>query len=65
MRVYLITNTISGKQYIGQTTQTLASRWAQHLRDTRKSHLPLFSAIKKYGKPPSRSGLRKAQGELR
>lgn len=52
MFVYLVTNKINGKQYIGQTTATPVQRWRGHLRTarTRKKHdTPLYSAIRKYG----------------
>jgi group I intron endonuclease len=48
MFVYLITNTINGKRYIGQTKQTLAKRWNMHVS---KNHCRyLYSAIQKYGR---------------
>ncbi len=28
--IYLITNLITDKKYVGQTTRTIAERWAQH-----------------------------------
>jgi len=31
--LYLITNKIDGKRYIGQTTDTLEQRWAEHCWD--------------------------------
>lgn len=48
MFVYLITNTINGKRYVGQTKQTLANRWSMHVA---KNHCRyLYNAIHKYGK---------------
>lgn len=54
MRVYLITNTINGKQYIGQTAQSVEQRWQAHCYNASGNHLrsqyPLYCAIRKYGK---------------
>ncbi len=47
MFVYLITNTINGKRYVGQTRRTLARRWKQH--QVSKGCCALNSAIQKYG----------------
>lgn len=50
--IYLITNTINGKQYVGQTSLTIQDRWSRHLGCVkRKEHadLPLYRAINKYG----------------
>lgn len=47
MQIYLITNTINGKQYVGQTVRTLKSRWSSH-RHSEKC-VALHRAIKKYG----------------
>jgi group I intron endonuclease len=48
MFVYLITNTINGKRYVGQTKQTLANRWSMHVA---KNHCRyLHNAIQKYGR---------------
>lgn len=49
MIVYLITNKIDGKQYIGQTTQELRRRWAFHVCK-RSGCTYLKNAIEKYGK---------------
>jgi group I intron endonuclease len=47
MFVYLITNTVNGKRYVGQTIKSLEARWQQHklLKNCRAFH----GAIKKYG----------------
>lgn len=47
-RIYRVTNKVNGKSYIGQTTLTLAQRWACHL--TNPSKAPLGRAIRKYGR---------------
>lgn len=49
MEVYLITNLINGKQYIGQTIQPLRLRWNFHVSKA-SGCLALKSAINKYGK---------------
>ena len=49
MIVYLITNTINGKRYVGQTARTLDARWWQHCNKTSARHY-LHRAIQKYGK---------------
>lgn len=43
--VYLILNKLNGKMYVGQTTQPLKKRIAQHLKD----NLYIDKAIRKYG----------------
>ena len=48
MFIYLVTNRINGKQYIGQTTQSVESRWKGHLKKRPSRHL-LGLAIEKYG----------------
>lgn len=52
MLIYLITNKINGKKYVGQTTQGLEQRWRRHCWDCTadKSNMPVSKAIKKYGK---------------
>lgn len=49
MIVYKITNTINNKVYIGQTINSLESRWKCHLKKSSKSLL-VSRAIQKYGK---------------
>jgi group I intron endonuclease len=46
--IYKITNTLSGKSYIGQTTQPVKKRFRQHISDSR-SGKHLFFSIQKYG----------------
>lgn len=49
--IYIATNIINNKQYIGQTKNTLAYRKTTHLNHKHKSKTVLFhNAIKKYGK---------------
>ena len=43
--IYLITNKINGKQYVGQTIQTVATRWSGHLSVARKQKHRAYSAI--------------------
>lgn len=33
--IYLITNTINGKQYVGKTTKTVHERWVRHRNDSK------------------------------
>lgn len=50
--IYVITNTINGKQYVGKTDLTIEQRFHAHIRDSkvakRKSR-PLYRAFNKYG----------------
>ncbi len=50
MLIYLVTNKINDKKYVGQTSQPLQKRWNRHksrMNHRRSSYL--FSAICKYG----------------
>jgi group I intron endonuclease len=51
--IYKITNTITGKAYIGATSKPVNARWKQHIHDSRKDRCKfrsLYQAIRKYGK---------------
>ena len=49
-RVYLIINKENGHKYVGQTTQTINKRWADHIAEARRmSPYPLHRALRKYG----------------
>lgn len=50
--IYVITNNVNGKQYVGKTTDTIKQRFAIHLRDAKRQHCekrPLYDAMNKYG----------------
>lgn len=50
--IYVITNDINGKQYIGKTNNSIEERFRQHIRDSRKERCekrPLYDAMNKYG----------------
>lgn len=49
--IYLITNNVNGKQYVGQTNTTVAFRFQQHqYRSTQAKYTqPIYNAFKKYG----------------
>ena len=48
MLVYLATNKINGKQYVGQTVKKLNLRWNEHTSN--QSNSVLHKAIRKHGK---------------
>src|ERR1700689_3238177 len=50
MFVYLITNTVNGKQYVGQTTSTVTRRWSEYKNHSVKGHQTsvIHKAIRKY-----------------
>lgn len=47
--IYLITNKVNGKVYVGQTRQKLGARWNGHKRDAKTGSLRICRAIRKYG----------------
>lgn len=50
-RVYVITNQVNGKHYVGITTQNVKQRWAEHMyrfRSGDRDH-KLYLAMRKYG----------------
>ena len=47
--IYLLTNTVNGKQYIGQTIHSIEKRFRQHCRSRRKNKAYLKKALDKYG----------------
>jgi group I intron endonuclease len=49
MRIYLITNTVNGKQYVGQTQHSIDYRWKFHCYASRKAKNNRFhNALRKY-----------------
>lgn len=51
-KIYLITNLVNGKKYVGFTVNSLRLRFRQHIRDAHmnKFNMPIHKAILKYGK---------------
>jgi hypothetical protein len=51
--IYLITNTVNNKKYVGLTVQTLERRWKYHKEQAKANHIKnsesLHSAIRKFG----------------
>jgi group I intron endonuclease len=48
--VYLVTNLVNGKKYVGYTTRTIAKRWKEHLTLAARGSLLYFHcALRKYG----------------
>lgn len=50
--IYLITNTINNKKYVGQTIFTVKQRFLEHINCAKNGnniHMPIAHAIKKYG----------------
>ncbi len=48
MKIYVITNNINSKQYVGLTTRPIKERFQEHCRSNRKT--TISKAIQKYGK---------------
>jgi group I intron endonuclease len=50
MFIYLATNRVNGKPYVGKTEKTLETRWKWHLNSARKGGPNLIHrALRKYG----------------
>lgn len=51
MIVYILTNTVNGKKYVGATTRTKRERMGEHLYETRRgrSDNPLYEDMRRYG----------------
>lgn len=47
--IYMITNNITSKKYVGKTVHTVEYRWKLHQKNYPYVKCPLYSAIKKYG----------------
>ena len=48
--IYLITNNINNKKYVGKTEQSIQKRFLEHCTDSKKfSKRPLYRAMTKYG----------------
>ena len=50
--IYVITNDVNNKQYVGKTSDTIEQRFKIHLKDSqnRKNELrPLYQAMNKHG----------------
>ena len=50
--IYVITNDINGKQYVGKTNYSIRKRFQEHIRDSQEKRCkkrPLYSAMNKYG----------------
>ena len=47
--IYVITNDVNGKQYVGQTARSIEDRFKEHLKDSQTHDYPLYKAMQKYG----------------
>lgn len=49
MYIYKVTNNINGKKYVGLTTQSIHTRFSQHMCASRSGNSPIHNAMRKYG----------------
>lgn len=47
--IYIITNLVNQKTYIGKTTKTIEHRWKIHVTDSKRHKSKLYNAMNKYG----------------
>lgn len=51
--IYVITNQVNGKRYVGKTTHnSINKRWKEHIKDSKNrkyNKRPLYNALNKYG----------------
>ena len=50
--IYVITNDLNGKQYVGKTSRSIEERFKEHIRDKdyrKNEKRPLYNAMNKYG----------------
>lgn len=50
--IYVITNDVNGKQYVGKTNNSIEKRFQEHVLDSKRERCekrPLYSAMNKYG----------------
>lgn len=50
--IYVITNDVNNKQYIGKTNTSIQKRFKEHIADSQRvscTHRPLYNAMNKYG----------------
>lgn len=47
--IYVITNLVNDKVYVGQTARKLKDRWRQHIWDSKRKPFLLYRAMRKYG----------------
>jgi len=47
--IYILTNKITKKKYVGQTKQELKKRIIGHISDCKRNNYPILNSIKKYG----------------
>lgn len=50
--IYLITNNINNKKYVGKTVRSIRERWVEHIQNSKNDkykNRPLYRAMRKYG----------------